>query len=162
MLSHPEPEAMDDHIAADVVRIYEGSCREYGAPKKRALAKEDVVVPRRRIKRIMGQKYLVSTYICKKRKPHAAKVNVAEAPNLRNREIMRHAASDRRDARLVKVIFATPQFLLTDIDMFHMDRSSEFANSNLDEPLEAFDIRRFLSRKGVPMATASPSPPTRF
>lgn len=54
MLSHPEPEPADDPIAADVVRIYEGNRREYGAPKiKRALAKEGVVASRRRIKRIM-------------------------------------------------------------------------------------------------------------
>lgn len=191
MLSHPEPEPADDPIAADVVRIYEGNRREYGAPKiKRALAKEGVVASRRRIKRIMDQKGLVSAYTRKKYRPHAAKVNEAKAPNvlnrefdghlprthivgdltyvrvgrkwnyvcllvdLYNREIVGHAAGDRKDARLVKAAFATLRFPLTDIGVFHTDRGSEFANSGMDELLGAFGIRRSLSRRGNPYDNA--------
>ena len=191
MLSHPEPERADDPIAGDVVRIYENNRQEYGAPKiKRALAREGIVASRRRIKRIMNQKGLVSAYTRKKYKPRSAKASEAEAPNvldrefdgypphthivsdltyvrvggewnyvcllvdLHNREIVGHAASGRKDARLVKAAFATLGFPLTDIDVFHTDRGSEFANSDIDELLEAFDIRRSLSRKGNPYDNA--------
>ena len=87
MVSRPEPEPADDPIAADVVRVYEANRREYGAPKiKRALAKEGVVASRRRIKRMMDQKGLVSAYARKKYRPPASKANEAEVPNVLNRE----------------------------------------------------------------------------
>lgn len=70
------------------------------------------------------------------------------------REIVGHAASGRKDARLVKAAFATLGFLLTDIDVFHTDRGSEFANSDIDDLLEAFDIRGSPSRKGNPYDNA--------
>ena len=187
----PEPERADDPIAGDVVRIYEDNRREYGAPKmKRSLAREGIVASRRRIKRIMNQKGLVSAYTCKKCKPCAAKTDEAEAPNvldrefdghpphtrivsdpsyvrvggkwnyvcllvdLCNHEIVGRAASGRKDSRLVKAAFATLGFPLTDIDVFHADRGSEFANSDIDDLLEAFGIRRSLSRKGNPYDNA--------
>lgn len=190
-ISHPEPERADDPIAGDVVRIYEDNRREYGAPKiKRALAREGIVASRRRIKRIMNQKGLVSAYTRKKYKPRAAEAGEAEAPNvldrefggypphtrivsdlthvrvgskwncvclladLHSREIVGHAAGGRKDSRLAKAAFATPGFPLTDIDVFHTDRGSEFANSDIDDLLEAFDIRRSLSRKGDPYDNA--------
>lgn len=74
--------------------------------------------------------------------------------DLHNREIVGHAASGRKDARLVKAAFATLGFPLTDIDVFHTDRGSEFANSDIDDLLEAFDIRRSLSHKGNPYDNA--------
>ena len=178
-ISHPEPERADDPIAGDVVRIYEDNRREYGASKiKRALAREGIVASRRRIKRMMNQKGLVSAYTRKKYKPRAVKASEAEASNvldrefdghpphthivsdltyvrvgskwnyvcllieLYNREIVRHAASGRKDARLVRAAFAALGSPLTDIDVFHTDRGSEFANSDIDDLLEAFDIRR--------------------
>ena len=54
----------------------------------------------------------------------------------------------------MKAAFATLGFPLTDIDVFHTDRGSEFANSDIDDLLEAFDIRRSLSRKGNPYDNA--------
>lgn len=190
-ISHPKPERADDPIAGDVVRIYEDNRRERGAPKiKRALAREGIVASRRRIKRIMNQKGLVSAYTRKKCKPCAAKASEAEAPSvldrefdghpphihivsdltyvrvggkwnyvcllveLHNREILGHAASGRKDSRLVKAAFATLGFPLTDIDVFHTDRGSEFANSGIDGLPEAFDARRSLSRKGDPCDNA--------
>lgn len=198
-ISHPEPERADDPIAGDVVRIYEDNRRERGAPKiKRALAREGIVASRRRIKRIMNQKGLVSAYTRKKYKPCAAKASEAEAPNvldrefdghpphthivsdltyvrvgskwnhvcllidLRNHEIVGHAASGRKDSRLAKAAFATLGFPLTDIDVFHTDRGSEFANSDIDDPTEAFDIRRSPSRKGNPRDNAAIEPANRI
>ena len=73
-ISHPEPERADDPIAGDAVRICEDNCREYGAPKiKRALASEGIMASRRRIKRMMNQKCLVSAYTRKKYKPRAVR-----------------------------------------------------------------------------------------
>ena len=198
-ISHPEPERADDPIAGDVVRIYEDNRRERGAPKiKRALAREGIVAPRRRIKRIMNQKGPVSAYIRKKYKPRAAKASEAEAPNvldrefdgrpphtriagdpayvrvggkwncvcppidLRDREIAGHAASGRKGSRSVKAAFATPGFPPTGIDVLRADRGSEFANPGIDDPLEAFDIRRSLSRKGDPYDNAVIEPANRI
>ena len=198
-ISHPEPERADDPIAGDAVRIYGNNRREYGAPKiKRALAREGIVASRRRIKRIMNQKGLVSAYTRKKYKPRAAEAGEAEAPNvldrefdghpphthivsdlayvrvggkwnyvcllidLYNREIVGHAASDRKDTGPVKAAFATPGFPPTDIDVLRADRGSEFANSDIDDLLEAFDIRRSLSRKGDPYDNAVIEPANRI
>lgn len=90
-ISHPEPERAEDPIAGDVVRIYEDNRRERGAPKiKRALAREGIVAPRRRIKRTMNQKGLASAYTRKKCKPRAAKASEAEAPSVLDREFDGH------------------------------------------------------------------------
>lgn len=146
---------------------------------------------RRRIKRIMNQKGLVSAYTREKCKPRAAKASETEAPNvldrefdgypphtrivsdlthvrvggkwsyvcllidLHSREIVGYAARVRKDARPVRAAFATPGSPLTDIDVFHTDRGIEFANSDIDDLLEAFDIRRSLSRKGDPYDNAA-------
>lgn len=198
-LSHPEPERADDSIAGDVVRIYEDNRRERGAPKiKCALAREGVVASRRRIKRIMNQKCLVSAYARKKYKLCAAMASEAEAPSvldreldghpphthivsdlayvrvggkwnyacllidLRDREIVGHAASGRKDSRPAKAAFATLGFPPTGIDVLRTDRGSEFANPDIDDPLEAFDIRRSLSRKGNPYGNAAIEPANRI
>lgn len=81
--------------------------------------------------------------------------------DLRDREIVGHAASGRKDSRLVKAAFATPGFPLTDIDVLRADRGSEFANSDIDGLPEAFDIRRSLSRKGDPRDDAAIEPASR-
>lgn len=80
--------------------------------------------------------------------------------DLHNREIVGHAASGRKDARLVKAAFAALGFPPMDIDVFHADRGSEFANPDIDDLLEAFGIRRSLSRKGNPCDNAVIEPPT--
>ena len=74
--------------------------------------------------------------------------------DLYNREIVGHAAADRKDARLVKSAFATLGFPISDIDVFHTDRGSEFDNAQIDEMLEVFSIRRSLSKKGCPYDNA--------
>lgn len=74
--------------------------------------------------------------------------------DLYNREIVGHAAADRKDSRLVKSSFATLDFPISDIDVFHTDRGSEFDNAEIDELLEAFSIRRSLSKKGCPYDNA--------
>lgn len=75
--------------------------------------------------------------------------------DLRNREIVGHAASARKDANLVKAAFATVAFPLFEIDVFHSDRGSEFDNAALDELFAAFGITRSLSKKGCPFDNAA-------
>ena len=80
---------------------------------------------------------------------------------LRDREIVGHAASGRKDSRLAKAAFATPGFPPTDIDVLRTDRGSEFANPGIDGLPEAFDVRRSLSRKGDPCDDAAIEPASR-
>lgn len=74
--------------------------------------------------------------------------------DLCNREIVGHAAGERRDARLVKSAFATIPFPLTDIQVFHADRGSELDNAAVDGLLDAFGIEGSLSKKGCPCGNA--------
>lgn len=69
---------------------------------------------------------------------------------LHNREIAGHAAGGRKDARLVESAFAAVPFPLTDVDVFHADRGGEFGDIAIDDMLEAFGIKRSLSKKGRP------------
>ena len=82
--------------------------------------------------------------------------------DLRNREIVGHAASGRKDARLAKAAFATLGFPPADIDVLRANRGSEFANPGIDDLTEAFDIRRSLSRKGNPRDNAVIEPANRI
>ena len=52
--------------------------------------------------------------------------------DLYNREIVGHSAGSRRDAGLVKAAFATLEFPISDIEVFHTDRGSEFDNAEID------------------------------
>ena len=79
----------------------------------------------------------------------------------RDREIVGHAASGRKDSRLVKAAFATLGFPPTGIDVLRADCGSEFANSGIDGLPEAFDVRRSLSRKGDPRDDAAIEPASR-
>lgn len=81
--------------------------------------------------------------------------------DLRDREIVGHAASGRKVSRLVKAAFATPGFPPTGIDVLRTDRGSEFASSDIDGLPEAFDIRRSLSRKGDPCDDVAIEPASR-
>ena len=71
-----------------------------------------------------------------------------------NRGIAGHSAGRTRDAGLVLAAFATLDFPLTDVQVFHTDRGSEFDNTRIDELLDVFDIKRSLSRKGRPYDNA--------
>ena len=73
---------------------------------------------------------------------------------LANRGIVGHSAGRTRDASLVLSAFATFDFPLTDVQVFHTDRGGEFDNTRIDEPLDVFGIKRSLSRKGNPYDNA--------
>ena len=70
--------------------------------------------------------------------------------DLYDREIVGRAAGSRRDALLVKAAFATLEFPISDIAVFHTDRGSEFDNAEIDLMLEAFGVERSLSARGCP------------
>lgn len=74
--------------------------------------------------------------------------------DLANRSIAGHSADTGRTADLVMAAFATLDFPLTGVEVFHTDRGSEFDNAKIDELLDVFDIRRSLSRKGNPYDNA--------
>ena len=74
--------------------------------------------------------------------------------DLANRSIAGHSADTSRTADLVMAAFATLDFPLTEVEVFHTDRGSEFDNAKIDELLDVFDIRRSLPRKGNPYDNA--------
>lgn len=74
--------------------------------------------------------------------------------DLYNREIVGCSCGRRKDARLVKAAFSNVAFPLTDIEVFHSDRGSEFCNGDVDALLSAFGIERSVSRPGNPYDNA--------
>lgn len=74
--------------------------------------------------------------------------------NLFNREIIGYAASEHKNAELVRTAFSRIPHSLYKLGLFHSDRGSEFKNYALDELLETFEIKRSLSRKGTPYDNA--------
>lgn len=74
--------------------------------------------------------------------------------DLHNREIVGHAAGERREAHLVKSAFAALGFPISGIEVFHTDRGSEFDNAEIDEMMEVFGIKRSLSKRGCPCDNA--------
>ena len=73
---------------------------------------------------------------------------------LADRGIVGHSAGRTRDAGLVLGAFATLDFPLTDVQVFHTDRGGGFDDTGIDEPLDVFGIKRSLSRKGDPYDNA--------
>ena len=69
---------------------------------------------------------------------------------LADRGIVGHSAGRTRDAGLVLGAFATLDFPLTDVQVFHTDRGGGFDDTRIDEPLDVFGIKGSLSRKGGP------------
>lgn len=74
--------------------------------------------------------------------------------NLFNREIVGYSAGAKKDAKLVYEAFLNSNVNLSKIKMFHTDRGNEFKNKIIDEVLEAFKIKRSLSKKGCPYDNA--------
>ena len=74
--------------------------------------------------------------------------------DLHNREVVGHSAGPRKDADPVRFAFATLEFPISDISVFHTDRGSEFDNVKIDGMLDALGIERSLSKKGCPYDNA--------
>ena len=74
--------------------------------------------------------------------------------NLANREIIGYSAGKNKNASLVYDAFMKVEGNRNEIEIFHTDRGSEFKNKMIEEVLEAFEIRRSLSKKGCPYDNA--------
>lgn len=74
--------------------------------------------------------------------------------DLWNREIIGYAAGTHKDAKLVYEAFKKIPYDLRKINIFHTDRGNEFKNKIIDELIEAFGIKRSLSKKGCPYDNA--------
>ena len=74
--------------------------------------------------------------------------------DLCNGEIVGHSAGPGKDARPVKSALGTLFFPISDIEVFHTDRGSEFDNTEIDLMLETFGIERSLSARGRPHDSA--------
>lgn len=175
MRSRPDRPAAPDPAAPAVVAVHAASKGRYGSRKIKGVAREvgrhrqpapglphhEGERPGRRIRReeVQGapRGALPRTHIC----CDLACVRVGSSWNyvcllvdLCNREIVGHSAGPRKDARLVKSAFATLSFPISDIEVFHADRGSEFDNAEIDLMLEAFGIETSLSAKGRPYDNA--------
>ena len=74
--------------------------------------------------------------------------------DLHNREIIGYSSGKHKDAQLVQTAFAKVKSNLSQIQMFHTDRGSEFDNELIDDLLDTFGINRSLSLKGSPLDNA--------
>lgn len=74
--------------------------------------------------------------------------------DLANRGITGHSAGRARDASLVLGAFATLDFPLTEVEVFHTDRGGGFDNARIDGLLDVFDIGGSLSGKDDPYGNA--------
>ncbi|WP_235422504.1 IS3 family transposase [Collinsella tanakaei] len=182
MLARPPRPKAPDPIEPDVLGAFEASRGGYGARRpKVALERSGIVASRRRICRIMRGNGLSSA--CSGRAPrggdrpvrppsaenvparpfdgHAPRTHVAaDLAYVRllvdpcSREIVGCSCGRRKDARLVKAAFSNVAFPLTDIEVFHSDRGPEFCNGEVGAMLDAFGIRRSVSRPGNPYDNA--------
>ena len=67
---------------------------------------------------------------------------------LEDRGIAGHSAGRPRDAGLVLAAFAALDFPLTDVQVFHADWGGGFDDTGIDEPLDVFDVKGSLPRRG--------------
>lgn len=74
--------------------------------------------------------------------------------DLHNREIIGYSSGKQKNAELVHAAFAKVETNLSNIQLFHTDRGSEFDNQLIDGLLDTFNIRRSLSIAGCPYDNA--------
>ena len=74
--------------------------------------------------------------------------------DLANRSIAGHGADTGRAAGPAMAAFATLDFPLTGVEVFHTDRGGGFDNAKIDGLLDVFDIGGSLSGKGNPYGNA--------
>lgn len=74
--------------------------------------------------------------------------------DLYNREIIGYATGKNKNAKLVEKALYSIKYDLSQIDLFHTDRGSEFKNEDIEKVLKTFNITRSLSAKGCPYDNA--------
>ena len=75
-----------------------------------------------------------------------------------------HAQAVRtaRDAGLVPGAFATLDFPLTEVQVFHADRGGGFNDTGIDEPFDVFDVKGSPPRRGGPYGNDVAEPTDRL
>ena len=58
-----------------------------------------------------------------------------------NREIIGYSAGKKKDVKLIQKAFSMIKKPLSQVQIFHKDRESEFKNNEIDKLLEAFNIK---------------------
>ena len=86
------------------------------------------------------------SYLCPRRRSLGVRVSAGRSGEQGHRRPFRWAA---RDAGLVLAAFATLDFPLRDVQVFHTGRGGEFDDTRIDELLDVFDIKGSLSRKAT-------------
>ncbi len=123
-------------------------------PKNHGKVNEDNVdnLLKRKFKADRPMQYLTSdlTYIKVGGKWHYICLII----DLFNREIVGQASGPNKDANLVLKAFNDIQGKLSDVDIFHTDRGSEFKNEKIEQLLISNNIQRSLSAKGKPIDNA--------
>lgn len=71
-----------------------------------------------------------------------------------NREIIGYVAGVHKNAELVYQAFRKIPYDLSKINIFYTDRGNEYKNKIIEELIEAFGIKRSLSKKGCPYDNA--------
>lgn len=74
--------------------------------------------------------------------------------DISGREIIGFAAGKHKDAKLVMKAFYSVKQNLSNVEIFHTDRGSEFKNQIIDEVIAAFGMKRSLSKQGCPYDNA--------
>lgn len=73
---------------------------------------------------------------------------------LADKGIAGHSAGRTRDAGLVLAAFAALDFPPADVQVFRTDRGGGFDDTGIDEPLDVFDVKGSLPRRGSPYGNA--------
>ncbi|MGL5750061.1 MAG: IS3 family transposase [Paraclostridium sp.] len=154
---------INTELENEVISIFRTSKNNYGSRKiKVELKKKNIIVSRRKIREIMDKYRLISNYTVKQYKIHKTTCNNEVIDNVVNREfdgrndleIVGYSAGPKKDAQLVYDAFMNTNINLTKVKIFHTDRGNEFKNKVIDDVLEAFEIQRYLSKKGCPYDNA--------
>lgn len=74
--------------------------------------------------------------------------------DLYNGAIVGSSCHHKKDTTIVSKAFASIDFPLGEIEIFHTDRGNEFTGNKIQSTLSAFDIKHSLSRGGTPLDNA--------
>ncbi len=126
-------------LVEHIKEIFRISRNNYGTRKiKKELAKEDLIVSRRRIGRIMRQEGLVSTYAVAQFKPHLDKCNESNIENVVNREFNGQPEYNVVVSDLTYVrVGMTWNYICVLVDLFNREIIGYSAGKNKDAQLVA-------------------------
>lgn len=127
----------ESHLISRVREIFRASRNNYGTRKiKHMLAKEGLIVSRRRIGRIMKQEGLVSNYTIAQFKPHVDKCNESKIANRVNREFSNRPEYNVVVSDLTYVRVGTSwHYICVLIDLFNREIIGYSAGRNKDASL---------------------------